>query len=87
MSTSATPQPVNLLDRFADMAEGLRRSLDESDKNPVEILFILIFLHYLTRIATYYVRWKAGLLPRTRRCGATTVARDTRKIASASRVQ
>jgi hypothetical protein len=77
MSISATPQPVSLLDRFADMAEGLRDSLDAGDMNPIDVIFTLIFLHCLMRVAAFYVRWKAGLLPRARRSRATPVARDT----------
>jgi hypothetical protein len=70
MSLSPTP-PVAFLDRLADTAEGVRRELaGAAGMSLGRILFLAFFAFCLLRIASLYVRFKAGALPAPRRARA-----------------
>lgn len=64
MNDPATPpSSASPIDRFAEMAEGLRRSLDEEGGGGLgNVLFVVIVVHFLLRLASLCLRCKAELL-------------------------
>jgi hypothetical protein len=58
------PTSAGLLDRLADVAEGVKRDLvDNPRSNIVEVLVGALILIVVLRLAEYYIRWKEGVLP------------------------
>jgi hypothetical protein len=71
------PSSAGLLDCLAEMAEGVRRDLVENpEANVIQFVAGSLFLIALMKIAEFYMRWKAGVLP-ARRVRAARPARCT----------
>jgi hypothetical protein len=61
------PSSAGLLDCLAEMAEGVRRDLVENpEANVIQFVVGSLFLIALMKIAEFYMRWKAGVLPARR---------------------